>query len=215
MSVENLYNKESGEVINPNIVSENIPAGAITSSKIASGAVAGGNIIDGAITSVKVADGAITSAKLASNSVSASKIQDSAVNANKLAEGAVTETKIVNGAVTRAKIGNKAINIGKLNIYNAKWLSYLRDPDNITDFLQSVFQDYLQEVVSNSLIELNMYSYNGSVYSPVKIYYDLSSSEVFLYVLNDTGWGSFQITSATVWSTAYNRLKDIYITYLL
>lgn len=215
MSVENLYNKESGEVINPNIVSENIPAGAITSSKIASGAVAGGNIIDGAITSAKVADGAITSAKLASNSVSNSKIQDSAVSANKLAEGAVTEGKIVSGAVTRAKIGNKAVNIGKLNIYTTKYLTYLRDPDNITDFLQSVFQDFLNEVVTNTLIQLQLYFYNGNEFCPVNIYYDLQARAVYLYILDETQWVQYIIQSSTPWATAYGWLKDIYITYLL
>ena len=215
MSVENLYNKESGEIINPNIVSENIPACAITSSKIASGAVASGNIADDAITSSKVLDGAITANKIASNSVSSSKIQDSAVNSNKLAEGAITEGKIISGAVTRAKIGNKAVNIGKLNIYNDKWLSYLRSPSSINEFLQSVFQDYLQEVVSNSLIELQFYSYNGNVYSPIKIHYDLTSTEVYIYELNDTGWELTTIDSQTQWADVYQMLNDIYLTYLL
>lgn len=189
----------------PNIKEGSIPSGAVTSDKIAASAV----------TTAKVADSAITSAKIASNSVSTSKIQDSAVNTNKVAEGAITEGKIVNGAVTRTKLGNNAVNIAKLNIYTDKWLSYLRSPSSINDFLQSVFLDYLHEVVTNTLIELQMYSYNGNVYSPVKIYYDLTSSEVYLYVLDDTGWNNLTIDSSTPWATAYNWLKDIYITYLL
>lgn len=214
MTIEDLYNKETGEVIYPNIVTQNIPAGAITSSKIASGAVASGNIADGAITSSKINDEAITANKLSSSSVSSSKLQDSAVTSGKLAEGAVIEGKIVNGAVTRVKIGNKAVNIGKLNIYTDKWLSYLR-ATSINEFLQSVFQDYLQEVVSNSLIELQFYRYTGDDYSPVKVYYDIPSNEVDVFVLDDTGWNGFAINSSTEWTTAYNLLKDIYLTYLL
>lgn len=215
MSVENLYNKESGEVINPNIVSENIPAGAITSSKIASGAVAGGNIIDGAITTAKVADEAITSAKLSNNAVSASKIQGSAVVGGKIADGAITEAKIDNGAVTRTKIASNAVNKGKMAVYTLNWLLYLNRPESTAEFLEAVFRDYVPELQSNTLIELNMYSYNGSVYSPVKIYYDITANEVFVYVLDDTGWTSYQITSATAWATAYTWIEDIYITYLL
>ena len=215
MSVENLYNKESGEVINPNIVSENIPTGAITSSKIASGAVASGNIIDGAITTAKVADGAITSNKIASNSVSASKIQDSAVSANKLAEGAVTEGKIVSGAVTRTKIANNAVNKGKMAVYSDKWLTYLRSPSSTAEFLQAVFLDYVNELQTNTLIELNMYSYNGNVYSTIKIYYDITSTEVYIYELNDTGWELTTIDSQSQWAGVYQMLNDIYFTYLL
>lgn len=189
----------------PRIKSDGIPSGAVTTDKIDASAV----------TTAKVADGAITSAKLANNAVSTSKIQDSAVSADKLAEGSIVEGKIVNGAVTRTKIANKAVNIGKLNIYSMKWLTYLRDPDNITDFLQSVFQDYVNELQTNTLIQLQIYSYNGNEFCPVNIYYDLQANAVYLYILDETGWVQYIIQSSTSWATAYSWLKDIYLTYLL
>lgn len=189
----------------PRIKSDGIPSGAVTTDKIDASAV----------TTAKVADGAITSAKLSNNSVSTSNIQGSAVNAGKIADGAITEAKIDNGAVTRTKIASNAVNKGKMAVYTINWLLYLHNPENTNEFLQAVFQDYVNELQTNTLIELNMYSYNGNVYSPVKIYYDLTANEVFVYVLDDTGWESYQITSATAWATAYGWLEDIYITYLL
>ena len=142
-------------------------------------------------------------------------IPSGAVTSDKIADGGITEEKIATSGVTRGKIANKAVNIGKLNINSVKWLSYLRDPTSVNDFLQSVFQDYLNEVVTNTLIELNMYSYNSSVYSPVKIYYNFNPNEVYVYVLNDTGWDMLTIDSQTQWEDAYNWLKDVYLTYIV
>lgn len=189
----------------PRIKSDGIPSGAVTTDKID----------DDAITTAKVADGAITTAKLSNNAVSTSNIQGSAVVAGKIADGAITEAKIDNGAVTRTKIANNAVNKGKMAVYTINWLLYLHQPSSTNEFLQAVFQDYVNELQTNTLIELNMYSYNGSVYSPVKVYYDIASTEVFLYVLDDTGWVSMQITSATSWASAETWLEDIYLTYLL
>ena len=142
-------------------------------------------------------------------------IPNAAVTTDKIADGGITEGKIESGAVTRPKIANKGVNIAKMAIYNVKWLSYLRNPTSVNDFLQSVFQDYLNEVVTNTLIELNMYSYNSSVYSPVKIYYNFNPNEVYVYVLNDTGWDMLTIDSQTQWEDAYNWLKDVYLTYIV
>lgn len=189
----------------PRIKSDGIPSGAVTTDKIDASAV----------TTAKVADGAITSVKIASNSVSTSKIQDSAVSADKLAEGSIVEGKIVNGAVTRTKIANNAVNKGKMAVYSDKWLTYLRSPSSTAEFLQAVFLDYVNELQTNSLIELNMYSYNGNVYSPIKIYYDITSTEVYIYELNDTGWELTTIDSQSQWAGVYQMLNDIYFTYLL
>lgn len=142
-------------------------------------------------------------------------IPSGAVTTDKIDDGAITEGKIDNGAVTRTKIANNAVNKGKIAVYTDKWLTYLRSPSSTNEFLQSVFQDYVNELQTNTLIELNMYSYNGNVYSPIKIYYDLTSTEVYVYELNDTGWEQTIIDSRTQWADVYQMLNDIYLTYLL
>lgn len=142
-------------------------------------------------------------------------IPNAAVTTDKIADGGITEGKIESGAVTRPKIANKGVNIAKMAIYNVKWLSYLRNPTSINEFLQSVFQDYVNELVTNTLIELQIYSYNGNVYSPIQIYYDLTSTEVYVYELNDTGWELTTIDSQSQWADVYQMLNDIYITYLV
>ena len=178
----------------PRIKSDGIPSGAVTTDKIA----------DDAITTAKVADGAITSAKLSNNSVSTSNIQGSAVVAGKIADGAITEAKIDNGAVTRTKIASNAVNKGKMAISTLNWLLYLNRPESTAEFLQAVFQDYVNELQTNTLIELNMYSYNSNVYSPVKIYYNITSTEVYVYELNDTGWELTTIDSQSQWFSCIN-----------
>ena len=137
------------------------------------------------------------------------------IKSDGIPSGAVTTDKIADGAITRTKIASNAVNKGKMAVYTDKWLTYLRSPSNINDFLQAVFLDYVNELQTNTLIEFNMYSYNGNVYSPVKIYYNITSTEVYVYELNDTGWELTTIDSQSQWADIYQMLNDIYITYLL
>ena len=103
-------------IVRPNIVTDCIPAQAVTTPKIA----------DTGITTAKIADGAITNSKMASNAIATATIIDGAVTTAKIAHGAittakiadenVTTNKIADGAVTTAKIGAKQVSYSKLNI---------------------------------------------------------------------------------------------------
>lgn len=102
--ITNLINQTTQEVVNPNIVSDNIPASAVTSTKIASSAV----------TASKIASGAVTDGKLASNSVTASKIALGAVQTNHISPGAIDTLAIEDGAVTSGKIASGAVTYDKI-----------------------------------------------------------------------------------------------------
>lgn len=65
-----------------------------------------GNIPDGAVTEEKLADGAVTEVKLADGAVTTAKLPDGAVTTPKLPDGAVTTPKINDGAVTKAKLAD-------------------------------------------------------------------------------------------------------------
>lgn len=93
-----------GEDNAPQIISEEIVDGAVSSAKLA----------DGAVTTAKLGDGAVTGAKLASGAVTTAALPDGAVTTPKLADGAVTEVKLANGAATTAKIADAAISTAKL-----------------------------------------------------------------------------------------------------
>lgn len=134
MSVKTLYKKGTTEVINPNIVSENIPAGAVTSAKIASGAVTGDKIGLGAITSTKMASSSVTSSALAENSVIPSKI----------APNSITSTKIQDNAVTTSKILNKNVSWGKLKWAGQIPIADVADTTDFENFAQDCNELYLK-----------------------------------------------------------------------
>lgn len=83
----------------PNIRSNNIPSGAVTTLKIA----------DDAVTNAKIANGAISNGKLADSSITTSKIVDSSVTTSKLADGSVTQAKIAPNAIGYAQIEDGAV----------------------------------------------------------------------------------------------------------
>lgn len=118
----------------PNIISDNIPNGAITNNKIADNTISGAKLTtnsvdtnkiynkavttiklnDYAVTAIKIADGNITADKLSASCVTTAKIDDSAVTTNKINDGAVTTAKINDSAITRTKIQNTAVTRDKL-----------------------------------------------------------------------------------------------------
>lgn len=83
--LKDLKSSNTGETINPNIVSENIPSGAVTTEKLNNGAVTTNKLADGGVTTGKLADASITTAKLKDSAVTSGKINDGAVNYDKLA----------------------------------------------------------------------------------------------------------------------------------
>lgn len=80
-------------IVRPNIVSDNIPSGAVTEAKLATGAVTQG----------KLASGAVGNAQLATQAVSADKIAPNAVTHAKIASGAVGNAQLATGAVSTSK----------------------------------------------------------------------------------------------------------------
>lgn len=70
---------DSTTSIYPNIKTNNIPSGAVTSVKLASNSVTNPKIVDNAITTEKIYDGAVTNEKLADYSVDRDKLADNCV----------------------------------------------------------------------------------------------------------------------------------------
>lgn len=63
--IKDLKSSNTGETINPNIVSENIPSGAVTTDKLADASLTTAKLKDSAVTSGKINDGAVNYDKLA------------------------------------------------------------------------------------------------------------------------------------------------------
>ena len=114
--IKTLHKKgDASTEIYPNIKTNNIPDGAVTTTKIADNSVTTAKISDGAVTTAKISDGAVSSAKLEDGAVSNTKIADGSVSSVKLEDGAVTTTKINDDAVTEAKIQNGAVTTNKVS----------------------------------------------------------------------------------------------------
>ena len=108
---KDLKSSNTGETINPNIVSENIPSGAVTTEKLADGGVTTGKLNNGAVTTDKLADGGVTTGKLANGSVTTDKLNDASVSTAKLKDSAVTSGKINDGAVNYDKLATALKNL--------------------------------------------------------------------------------------------------------
>ena len=122
---KDLKSSNTGETINPNIVSENIPSGAVTTEKLADGGVTTGKLADGSVTTAKIDNGSITTAKVNTKAVTTEKLDDEAVTTDKLANASVTTAKLKDSAVTSGKINDGAVNYDKLatalkNLINGK-----------------------------------------------------------------------------------------------
>lgn len=92
--ITTLKGKTSGDDIYPNVLTQNIPDGGVTTAKVADSGITAGKIADGAVTTAKIGDGNVTTAK----------IPDSAITTAKIANSAITTSKIQNGAVIRSKL---------------------------------------------------------------------------------------------------------------
>jgi len=108
---KDLKSSNTGETINPNIVSENIPSGAVTTPKIADGGVTTDKLANGSVTTDKLADGGVTTGKLADGSVTTGKLADASVTTAKIKDNAVTSGKINDGAVNYDKLATALKNL--------------------------------------------------------------------------------------------------------
>jgi hypothetical protein len=102
-------------IVRPNIVTDNIPDGGVTTAKINDGAGTTAKIADNAITSAKIASGAVVNDKLSNNVVTSSKIADGAVQAAKISSGAVLESKLADNAVSHDKLKNYSVYGNKIS----------------------------------------------------------------------------------------------------
>ena len=145
--IKTLHKKGDNTVnVYPNIKSENIPDGAITTAKINDNAVTTAKISNNAITysklagssvtSAKIENGAVTNSKLGAGSVTADKISSEAITTAKLFDRAVTTAKIENGAVTTDKLGNFSVTSAKIAtgaVTNSEIANGAVDNDKIED----------------------------------------------------------------------------------
>ena len=84
---ETLKKKDDPTVeVYPNIESDNIPTGAITTSKIPTGAITTDKIADGNVNTSKIADNSITTPKIVSSAITTDKINSKAVTEDKLSD---------------------------------------------------------------------------------------------------------------------------------
>lgn len=213
MAVETLYKKESGEVVYPNIVSENIPSGAISSPKIGNGAVVASKIANGAIQSQHLSNGAIQTSAIESNAVTSGKIATGAVTEAKIAEGAINEDKLLNSAVTRNKIANKAVSLSKMNVTLTKLVDYIQPPTTTQDILDSFINDIGRDIAFGDLIILQMFEYNGSEISSVTLDINGGDLEVNLHISRDVH-DIENINASTPFATAYGYIENIYMSIL-
>ena len=152
-------------IVRPNVVSDNIPDGAIVTNKLATGAVTTAKIADGAVTTAKldaaavttakVADGAVTTAKLDAGAVTNAKIQNSAVDASKIASGAVTRTKVSTQkyAVMDDDYGDDIYGFVTYiqNLFLHGYRFYFDDDDDISECIVSIGQASVTFVIPTPL----------------------------------------------------------------
>ena len=106
------------------------------------------NIPDGAITTAKIADYNITESKLASNSVSTGKILNSSITNDKLSANSVSTSKVQDGSITIGKLGlgNDELPSAKLAITDSVNVHPLSEVggdglQNVCEWLTSMMQN--------------------------------------------------------------------------
>lgn len=160
----------------PNIKSDNIPNGAVTSVKIQDSAVTTNKINNGAVTSAKIDSKAVTESKIDDNAVTTDKINNGAITNSKLDVDSVSRTKIVDGSidsnkledncVTKYKMGFNQFQISmRVQFYDSGYddtidfeLNYLitiSSEDDISDYLPNDINDLKSHLAINRLFNTN------------------------------------------------------------
>lgn len=111
-------------LVNGQLDSANIAAGAlvttlfadesVTSAKILNGTIATGDLADDAVTAAKIATDAVGSSEIAADAVGTAEIATDAVTAAEIAAGAVGTPELADDAVTAAKIAADAVGTSEI-----------------------------------------------------------------------------------------------------
>ena len=137
----------------PNIQTQNIPDGGVTTAKLATGAVSTAKIADDAVSTTKIASQAVTSAKIASQAVTSGKIATGAVITDKIGDSMITRPKLVDGVINASKISDNSITHSKYqshSIYGDKISQYSGliidfdtgdDFDDLLDWIEAGIKD--------------------------------------------------------------------------
>lgn len=196
---------DSTTKIYPNIKSDNIPDGAITTDKIN----------DNAVTSDKIAPSSITRSKLVSNVISTNEIQNGAVTSDKLDNNSVTTDKIPDGAITSDKLAINAIKIYQHTLsikFGAKsYLIILRTSDSGAYIDNGTFNPKLKNLINNMIFKADSLFYiddSGiTPQIPFKLFNltDDTYDEFVLTVSSGTEvlWGVNSICNKTYTSSGY------------
>lgn len=192
-------------VVRPNIVSDNIPSGAVTSAKIAAGAV----------TQPKLGTSSVTSDKLAAGAVIEAKIADSAVTSTKLASGAVQNGNIANGAVTGDKIASGTIENANLRNYSVYGSKISRTRGLILDHdYGETFSDFVNWLKAAFEEGATFFYSDGSDYA--SCYLRVTDTQIDIVIpLPLTGYqSSYTVTSANFDTWKASEGSDIYACFI-
>lgn len=188
----------SNEVVNPNIVSDNIPSEAVNSAKLAPSSVTADKLANGAVSQAKLADSSVSANKIQASAVTQAKIATGAVTNGKLGSASVTTDKLANQAVTGVKIEDNAITFDKLAPYNTKRLKDLL-PRNAS---KSDVIDMFSHIVDEPTSKFTIYQATGNPENNLRagaLIPTYSNGEVKLYWINPDG-GTF--VAYALWSDA-------------
>lgn len=147
---------DSTTKIFPNIKSDNIPDGAITTDKIDDNAVTSDKIASSSITRSKLVAGVISSNELASDSVTTTKILDDSITEIKLASNSVSNDKIQNNAITNEKINDNEIERTKLSTFLQNFINQLNHTYNI--YMGDENDTILLNIGTTTLSDISDYS---------------------------------------------------------
>ena len=155
-------------IVNPNIVTDNIPSGAVTTPKIDSNAVTTGKIAAGAVTEPKIDAGAVTTAKIADGAVTGAKIDDNTI------DGA---TKVIDATINLAKLYRK--------VWNKSQFTSLYP--TFADFMT-----FITGLTPDEVCRLKFFIHLSSgVFESVHFCFKPSSPSYFVYSYFDDGSGQW------------------------
>lgn len=185
--ITTLKGKTSGDDVYPNVLTQNIPDGGVTTAKIADSSITSGKVADGAITTTKIGDGNVTTAKIPDSAITTAKIADDAVTTAKVGTGAITNTKIADDSITKPKIRDGEISPEKFE-NGWKVLNYEMSDEGVTDYagLQQWCDDLYQ---SRGFFRIIYRS--GVGFYPIELWRDQDNGEVQFMRLSSTGYVAF------------------------
>ena len=174
-------------IVNPNIVSDNIPSGAVTTAKIASNAVTAGKIASGAVTASKIENGAVQQAHISVGAVTEPKIDTGAVTTTKIADGAVTWEKIAAGTIIDNNIMDNAIHASKLVGFHLNPTAILTNYPTLQDLL-----DWLDTFTSRELATISFFTWKNGYHSNALVSWNSSVPAMRIFYFNDAN-NAFEI----------------------